>query len=144
MTRARKNLSIFSVKNIPIPHIHLLDEADWQVKQLKETSDYQPKQANYKYELISLADIHLGYPGRFNKGGKIHQDLSNLHPGNIVYLVKENDSILIKNRQGRTISKMAKSAINKWSKKLPNIQKATVTAIITRTNKMKHPTSKNL
>jgi len=129
MTRARKNLSVFSVKNTPNPHIHLLDEADWQINQLTESDNQQAKLANYKYELISLADTHLGYPGRFNKGSKIHLDLSNLRPGDIVYLKMENDSILIQNQQGKIISKLAKSALKKWSEKLPNIKQGVINLI---------------
>ena len=52
--------------------------------------------------------------------------------------LKDSD-ILIQNKAGRTISKLSKSAFDKWSQRLPNIKKAVVIAMINRAKQDETP-----
>jgi ATP-dependent DNA helicase RecQ len=133
LTRARKSLSIVSAKNTTNPHIDLLNENDWQVKQAEDMINTTVNCSGFKYEMISLSDIHLGFPGRFTANSQIHLDLLTITPGDIVYLHMKDSDIHIQNKAGRTISKLSKSAFDKWSQRLPNIKKAVIIAMINRT-----------
>lgn len=132
MTRAMETLTIISASSALNPHIPLLRSNNCLVSEFQSRATNKKDLANKRFQMIGLKNLYLGFPGTFHPKARIHDDLAALAPGSPVTLSKENDGIVIRNSDDRTVSKLAKSAIPAWEPILPKIEQVNILAMIRR------------
>jgi ATP-dependent DNA helicase RecQ len=84
-----------------------------------------------QYEVLSLAEIHLGYAGYFSPGHAIHAALARATAEREVELRAESDRVGIYFENIR-IGRLSKRAAKVWMPRLNTIEKATIIAIVKR------------
>jgi ATP-dependent DNA helicase RecQ len=88
----------------------------------------------FSYEVLSLEDIHLGYPGRFGQDHPIHLALAALQPGDKLCLARDKSGNLeLRNAAGTPVARLSKRAQEEWSSRLNAIKEVRFLAAVRRT-----------
>jgi hypothetical protein len=82
-----------------------------------------------KYELLSLEDIDLGYPGRFTQYDRIYTALSALQPGDKLIVRPSTRGIKLSDDSGRAVARLSLKAGEIWKNRLSAIREVRVLAI---------------
>ena len=85
-----------------------------------------------RYELIGLSEIYMDYAGCFDGNDRIHKQLCNLEAGQGVVFHQNGSSIEIHDNEGCCVAKLSNEGVNKWSKRLGQIQELRVVALLRR------------
>ncbi len=109
MTRARQTLSLARLGR---SHPFLAPLADHLSTTHRARTDPPHPAPEQLLRLIRtrLSDVDLGFSGRWNEDHRIHRDIAALSPGDELELSPtEHGRLLLRNAEGRTVGRMAKS-----------------------------------
>ena len=85
------------------------------------------------YKVLSLEDIHLGYPGQFGPDHCIHQALAALNPGDkLTMRLLQGAGVGLFDQSDTCVARLSRSAQADWAQKLASIKAVRVLAIIRR------------
>jgi ATP-dependent DNA helicase RecQ len=85
------------------------------------------------YVALSLADIHLGYAGRFAAGHPIHQALARLQPGDPLHLRPADRNGLGLYDSGKTcVARLSRWGSEAWASRLRSVREVRVLALVQR------------
>jgi ATP-dependent DNA helicase RecQ len=88
----------------------------------------------FNYQVLSLEDIHLGYPGWFGPRHPIHAALAALQPGDKLHLARDQGGNLeLRNAASTPIARLSKRAQIEWSTRLDAIKEVRFLAAVRRT-----------
>lgn len=133
LTRARKTLAVLSRCDIrPSLPETLNGPAILRREFTRKISGEAPLFLNY--QVLSLEDIHLGYPAWFGQNHPIHAALAALHPGDKLHIARDNSGNLeLQNAASTPVARLSKSAQKAWSTQLEAIKEVRFLAAIRRT-----------
>ena len=132
LTRARKTLTVFDRKDIhrSLPQ-ELVGPGSIHHQFTSPPSGAEPIRLNYK--LLSLEDIHLGYPGQFRPKQRIHEALAALNPGdNLSMRVLPEYGIGLFDSSDACIARFSQMAQADWAGRMASVREVRVLAIIRR------------
>ena len=132
LTRARKTLAVFDRGDIrPSLPDTLKGTAVMRRWFTRETQGEAP--IFFDYEVLSLEDINLGYPGQFGPNHSIHAALAALQPGDKLQLAADSIGRLeLRNASGTAVARLSKRAQGNWSSRLKTIKEVRFLAAIQR------------
>lgn len=85
------------------------------------------------YEILGLADVHLGYPGQFANTHHIHRALGALQPGDRLSLRRHNGTGLeMCNESGMCVARLSHKAAERWAARIGAIRDVRVLAMVHR------------
>jgi ATP-dependent DNA helicase RecQ len=133
LTRARKTLAVFDRGSArPSLPATLNGAAILRREFTGKPSEEAPVFLNY--QVLSLEDIHLGYPGWFGPRHPIHAALAALQPGDKLHLARDQSGNLeLRNAADTPIARLSKRAQGEWSTRLDAIKEVRFLAAIRRT-----------
>jgi hypothetical protein len=101
---------------------------------LRRPADFRGASTCYQreYALLGLEHLNLGYAGFFAASNQIHSSLAALKTCDFVIFRREEDRILVCNKDGERIAALSKTALDVWTRKLSLIQYARVFAMVRR------------
>ncbi|MCG8618950.1 MAG: ATP-binding domain-containing protein, partial [Desulfobacterales bacterium] len=132
MTRAEQQLYICAMDGSPNPHISALAANEFVTEIPAPQAAVPGFSENITVSVLGMSDIYLGYPGLHPDTDDIHKRLSKLAAGDRVYLMKKGGHIFIIDHQEGILSRLSKSAGNKWHSFLDHIVSARVLGIVRR------------
>ncbi len=132
LTRARKTLAAFDRKDIRPSLPEHLDG--------RRTTRYQfiakpdaVKSAWLKYEVLSLEDIHLGYPGQFGPTHRIHRALAALHPQDVLQMKSlPGNGMGLFDAADTCVARLSSTALRVWSGRIPSVREVRILALVRR------------
>jgi ATP-dependent DNA helicase RecQ len=132
LTRARKTLAVFDRKDI---HPSLPEElvAPGSIQYQFTTEPGGPESIWLDYKVISLEDIHLGYPGQFGPKHRIHKALAALSPGDkLIMRSLEGNGIGLFDRSDECVARFSRTAQANWAGRIGSVREVRVLAIVRR------------
>ena len=135
ITRARKTLAMLDRMDVR-PSL-LEDLPDWGVIRSQfSTPSGTHAEAPLYYDVLSLEDINLGYPGCFPGNHPIHSALASLHPGDsLVMRPLGANGVGLFNRSGVCVACLARKAESEWAERMQFVREIRVLAIVCRSSK---------
>src|ERR1039457_7211873 len=86
------------------------------------------------YQVLSLEDIHLGYPGWFGPRHPIHAALAALQHGDKLHMARDQSGNLeLRNAANTPIARSSKRSQGEWSTRLDAIKDVRFLAAVRRT-----------
>jgi ATP-dependent DNA helicase RecQ len=133
LTRARKTLAVFDRCDVCPSLPATLNGATILRREFTgKPSEEAPVFLNY--QVLSLEDIHLGYPGWFGPRHPIHAALAALQPGDKLHLARDQSGNLeLRNASSTPVARLSKRAQEEWSTRLDAIKEVRFLAAIRRT-----------
>jgi ATP-dependent DNA helicase RecQ len=133
LTRARKTLAVFDRADVrPSLSETLTDRGVIRLRFREETPRQQIPVLSY--EVLSLEDIHLGYPGRLGREHPIHKALSALNVG---------DKVTMRSFAGKgvglirdpdiCVARLSHKAEQIWSPRISKVREVRILAMVRRT-----------
>ena len=133
MTRARETLCLFERTDVPNPNINLLAGNSFLVKRELPIYDRTSSDIlNRRYDVWGLEDLFLDYAGRRPESDQLHRHLARLKPGDLLFAVQKENSIVVHEEKGHPVVQLSKAAVEKWRARLPFIERITVLAMVGR------------
>jgi len=130
MSRARETLHLFSIQDIPNPHVSVLSGDYCLARVLKP--GYDKKLVSKQYTLLGMKDLFIDFAGVRNETSPSRRALSQLNVDDHLSIKIKNEQIELENEAGVSVARLSKVAQEKWSKQLNNILQARVVAVATR------------
>jgi len=133
LTRARKTLAVFDRGDArPSLPATLNGAAILRREFTGKTSE--EARVFFNYQVLSLEDIHLGYPGWFGPRHPIHAALAALQPGDKLHIARDQSGNLeLRNAASTPVARLSKRAQGEWSTRLDAIKEVRFLAAIRRT-----------
>ena len=132
LTRARKTLAVFDGMDVRPSFPQFMSTRGLA----RYRSDVEPGASSVTwldYKVLSLEDIHLGYPGQFGPDHRIHQALAALNPGDkLTMRLLQGTGIGLFNESDTCVARLSRSAQADWAQKLASIKAVRVLAMIRR------------
>lgn len=136
MSRARETLHLIRVQGMENPHTSVVtgDYVHHRVfsPSRKDVLFNTRTREVKRYTLLGLQDLYLDYAGLKNEGNPIRRSLELLQPGDRLGLVIRNGHIELVNQRGIAVSRLSKTARDKWKPYLGMVQEVRVVAVVTR------------
>jgi ATP-dependent DNA helicase RecQ len=132
MTRAKEKLFLCRVNALGNPHLVSLKNERFIHHQNVSLSHINGFSEDLTVTILGMADIYLGYPGRFPESHEIHQSLAGLETGEKVSLKGQEDRVYILNGAGQKVSALSTKASTLWRPHLGGILTAKVLGIVQR------------
>ncbi len=133
MTRARQSLAILDRLDVR-PSLPETMDGTAVIRQQHTHVGMVTGSKSLNYEVLSLEDIHLGYPGRFNEKAPIHSALSRLRPGDELMLRSPDGGILgLFNKEQVCVSRLSFKGDAKWRPRVGAVKTVRVLAMVVRT-----------
>ncbi len=130
MSRARATLQLFSINDIPNPHVSLLS-GDFQL-QRELNPKVHNRQIGKHYALLGMKDLYLDYAGAKKEQHPSRLALGELTTGDTLSLELCNEHLELVNDAGVSVARLSKSAQQKWRKILEKILEIHVIALVRR------------
>jgi ATP-dependent DNA helicase RecQ len=133
LTRARKTLAVFDRGDA---HPSLPETLHGAAILRCEFTGKTSREARVflNYEVLSLEDIHLSYPGWFGPRHPIHAALAALQPGDKLHMARDqNGNLELQNAASTPVARLSKRAQAEWSTRLDAIKEVRFLAAIRRT-----------
>jgi ATP-dependent DNA helicase RecQ len=133
LTRARKTLAVFDRGDARPSLPETLNGAAILRREFTgKTSEEARVFCNY--QVLSLEDIHLGYPGWFGQRHPIHAALTALQPGDKLHVARdEGGNLELRNAASTPVARLSKRAQAEWSTRLDAIKEVRFLAAVRRT-----------
>lgn len=133
MTRARKTLGIVSRADVrPSLPDSLTGSAVLRRKCADQTANTTSSTSNYT--MLSLEDIHLGFPAQFEAAHPVHQALSRLNAGDPLQMQPVgNGDVGLHDGSGLCIARLSRKGAAAWLPRLPAVQGLRIVAMLRRT-----------
>jgi len=133
VTRARQSLSILDRLDVRPSLPEMVDGTATVIRQFPH-DPVAPSKKSLNYEILSLEDIHLGYPGRFNGDAPIHAALSRLSPGDeLVLRFSDGNGLGFFNKEGVCVSRLSRKGEAEWRHRVRVVKTVRVLAMAVRT-----------
>jgi ATP-dependent DNA helicase RecQ len=132
MTRARKTLMVFNRNDV---RPSLCDSLVGPAVLRREFPE-ESKASNglVTYAMLSLEDLHLGYPAQFDSDHPVHQALARLNPGDWLEPQALRDGgVGLHDGSGICVARLSRKGAATWLPKLPNIRELRIVAMLNRT-----------
>jgi ATP-dependent DNA helicase RecQ len=135
MSRARQSLTVFQRMDV-LPCLPAMLSGPAVMHLSVETraaliSDSAVTAASYA--MLTLEDIHLGFPGHFGADHPMHAALASLQPGDKLELRRqETGRLVLTDRSGITVARLSHKAEVQWTRRLPAIRQVAVIAMVHR------------
>jgi ATP-dependent DNA helicase RecQ len=141
LTRARKTLAIFDRMDVRPSLLETLpDRGVIRSRFTAPTGGQGDIQLNY--EVLSLEDVHLGYPGRFAQHHRVHTALASLQPGDKLTMRPfEGNGIGLFDQSGQCVARLSRKAEMEWAGRIQSVREIRVLAMVCR--KAKQDTEDN-
>jgi ATP-dependent DNA helicase RecQ len=107
MTRAKETLTLLR-SGVPNPLLKSLSESSAVVVRSAPPPEVLGANLARRFERLALAQVDLGFAGRFAAGHRVHRDISALAAGDRVNLVTAGDRLELWNLAGRPVGRLAK------------------------------------
>jgi ATP-dependent DNA helicase RecQ len=134
LTRARKTLAVFDRKDIRPS----LPQTLTGCSVLRhEFSSSNPGQAepSLSYKVLSLEDIHLGYPGQCHPMHPVHQALSALRADAKLTMRSWNgNGVAIFDHSDTCVARLSRKSEVEWQRRLATVHELRVLALVRRTS----------
>ena len=132
LTRARKTLAVFDRQDVqPSLPATLTDKWVLRSRFSQPTSPLEGVSLNY--EVLTLEDIHLGYPGRFSQDDRIHKALASLKTGDKLAMRPcQRNGVGLFDRSDTCIARLSQKAEKSWAARLTAVREVRVLAIVCR------------
>jgi ATP-dependent DNA helicase RecQ len=133
LTRARKTLAVFDRGDA---RPSLPDTLNGAAILRREFTGKTSEEARVfsNYQVLSLEDIHLGYPGWFGPRHPIHAALAALQPGDKLHMARDQSGNLeLRNAASTPVARLSKRAQVEWSTRLDAIKEVRFLAAVRRT-----------
>ena len=83
--------------------------------------------------MLSLEDLHLGYPGKFGPNHPIHTGLSALQPGaRLTMRSLEGNAIGLFDKSGLCVGRLSRKGEGDWGRRMASVRDIRVLAMICR------------
>jgi ATP-dependent DNA helicase RecQ len=132
ITRARKTLAVFDRRDIsPSLPATLTDRG--VIRSRFTAAPGNPKPASLNYEVLALEDIHLGYPGQFSEGTRIHKALAALKTDDkLTMRPSARNGIGLFDKSDDCIARLSRQAEEQWAARLSSVREVRVLAMVCR------------
>jgi len=130
MSRARETLSLFSMNNANNPHNHMVNGEFVQTRSVDSFRGVPL--LVYKYALLGMDDLFIDFAGMKKEEHSSRKAISGLKVGEDIWFKYTDKAIELVNKAGIAVGLLSKSAKNKWSKSLKEVEKAKVVVIVRR------------
>jgi ATP-dependent DNA helicase RecQ len=133
LTRARKTLAVFD-RGDARPSLPATLNGAAILR--REFTGKTPEEAHVfmNYQVLSLEDIHLSYPGWFGPRHPIHAALAALQPGDKLHMARnQSGNLELRNGASTPVARLSKRAQGEWSTRLDAIKEVRFLAAIRRT-----------
>lgn len=107
MTRARQTLSLARL-DAPNPLLAGLSEAACLLERATAILDAPPAALAHRYHLCALADVDLGYAGRYPDGSVVHGAIASLKPGDALGLREREGRLELVDASGITVGRLSR------------------------------------
>jgi ATP-dependent DNA helicase RecQ len=132
LTRARKTLAVLDRRDVRPSLPETLSDRDVVRYRVDAEPDVQENTA-LNYEVLSLEDIHLGYPGQFRESHPVHTALSALRPGdNLTMRSLRANGLGLFNNSEVCVARLSRKAEAEWANRLSTVREIRVLAIVCR------------
>ena len=118
ITRARKTLAVFDRRDVS-PSLPATLTDKWVIRSRFTAAPAARKGASSELPGATLEDIHLGYPGQFSQGHRIHQALASLTAGDRLTMRPcERNGIGLFDKSDNCIARLSRQAEKDWAGRL--------------------------
>jgi ATP-dependent DNA helicase RecQ len=131
MTRARETLTLGCLTGAGTPWLREI-EGDWLVRFQPQVDAPPPAVVARRYRLLTLADLDLGYAGRFPPGHPVHARLAALAAGDPLQVCAEGGRVLLRSGDGEPVARLSRRGSAEWMPRLPEVRAAKILAMIRR------------
>jgi ATP-dependent DNA helicase RecQ len=133
LTRARKTLAVFGRSDVRPSLPETMSGAAILRREFTGKTSEEAR-VFFNYQVLSLEDIHLGYPGWFGPRHPIHAALAALQPGDKLHVARDQSGNLeLRNVASTPVARLSKRAQVEWSTRLDAIKEARFLAAVRRT-----------
>ena len=133
LTRARKTLAVFDRGDARPSLPETLNGAAILRREFTGKTSEEAR-VFFNYQVLSLEDIHLSYPGWFGPRHPIHAALAALQPGDKLHMARdEGGNLELLNLASTPVARLSKRAQVEWSTRLDAIKEVRFLAAIRRT-----------
>ncbi len=133
ITRARKTLAVFDRGDVRPSLTETLEGAAILRREFTGKTSEEAR-VFFNYEMLSLEDIHLGYPGWFGPRHAIHAALAALRLGDKLHMARDQSGNLeLRNAASTPVARLSKRAQGEWSTRLDAIEEVRFLAAVRRT-----------
>jgi ATP-dependent DNA helicase RecQ len=130
MSRARETLSLFSIHNANNPHNQMVN-GEFVLTRSAESAGGSPCSV-YKYALLGMDDLFIDFAGMKKEEHSSRKAISGLKVGDDIWFRSTDKAIELVNKTGIAVGRLSKSAKEKWSKLLKDVEKAKVVVVVRR------------
>ena len=132
ITRARKTLAVFDRRDVfPSLPATLTDRG--VIRSRFTAAPGSPKSVSLNYEVLALEDIHLGYPGQFSQGHRIHMALASLKTDDKLTLRPcARNGIGLFDESDICVARLSQKAEKEWAGRLTSVREIRVLAMVCR------------
>lgn len=131
MTRARDTLHLLQRHDRRNPHLPGLEgsflERDRPSLELPEVSI-----AGRRFAVLRLADLFLGFAGRFAAAAPIHERLAALQPGDELRMCPADGYVELADRSGEVVATLSEAGRSRWGGRLETVESVRVLAMVER------------
>jgi ATP-dependent DNA helicase RecQ len=129
MTRAKETLCLVEMEKSGNPFLAGL-EGDGVLKRRMPLLDPGGRKIFRRYCMLSLADIYLGYAGRFAQGHAIHRRLAALSAGDSLSPAAVGEGVELQTGDGFCVAKLSANGGRQWCGRLKEIAEARIVGMI--------------
>ncbi len=130
LTRARQTLCLMEMEENGNPFLPEMDGPWMLTRRVAPQAGGDDRLTSRRYDLLSLADINLGYAGRFPEGHAIHKRLAALGAGDSLRLAAVGEDVELQTVDGFCVAKLSAKGSLKWSGRLGEIADAKIIAMV--------------
>jgi ATP-dependent DNA helicase RecQ len=132
ITRARKTLAVLDRRDVA-PSLPATLTDKWVTCSRFTAAPGSSKGTPLNYEVLTLEDIHLGYPGRFSQAHPVHKALASLKTGDTLTLRPcERNGLGLFDKSNICIARLSQKAEKEWAGRLASVREIRVLAMVCR------------
>ncbi|WP_041603324.1 RecQ family ATP-dependent DNA helicase [Thioflavicoccus mobilis] len=131
MTRARETLALGCLPGGSGPRSEAI-AGDWLLRTSVAIEPPPEEVLRRRYQLLTPADIDLGYAGRKAPDDPIHARLAAVVTGDRLKVVARDGALLLRDEQGAAIARLSRKATDEWRARLERIEAVRVVAMMRR------------
>jgi ATP-dependent DNA helicase RecQ len=132
LTRARKTLAVFDRQDVQ-PSLPATLTDKWVLRSRFNSPIGEPERVSLNYEVLTLEDINLGYPGLFSQDHRIHTALASLKADDKLAMQScQRNGVGLFDQSGNCIARLSQKAETSWVGKLNFVREVRVLAMVRR------------
>lgn len=107
MTRAKETLTLLRNGDFN-PLLATLADSSAVVARSSLRRDLVDANLDRRFDRLTLAQVDLGFAGRYAEGHSVHRAIAALRPGDSVNLVADGDRLVLRDLAGRPVGRLAR------------------------------------